>query len=217
MSTLVAQLLALAERIGVEAKDLRLALESKGAMIGEVKLLAFATVPAGWLVCNGATLAQTSYPELYAVIGKAFGGGASTYALPDFTSHLPRQADASLALGGTSSVGGTVELPLSFTLDEANLPAHTHTALMWVTNDAATEQYPAPNLYIGTGTASGNAQPQIYSMSRDEGLVALNDETILVQNAGLGQAVSTTAEVTLPAAMPPVVGMNYVIYAGAAA
>lgn len=216
MSTLVAQLLALAERIGVEAKDLRLAMEGKGAMIGEVKLLAFATVPAGWLVCNGATLAQTSYPELYAVIGNAFGGGASTYALPDFTSHLPRQADASLALGGTSSVGGTVDLNLSFTLSEANLPTHTHTATMNVSTNDAGSSAPIYDGYLAAGATDGTSSPFLY-VEEPGSLSALGADTISVAEAGAGDPVSTTAEVTLPAAMPPVVGMNYVIYAGATA
>jgi len=216
MSALMTQLLALAERIGVEAKDLRHAIEGKGAMIGEVKLLAFAAVPDGWIICNGATLPQTAYPALFDVIGTTFGGGAGTYVLPNFKTALPRQAGDGLVIGATSSTGSTVNLDLSFTLTQANMPSHTHAATMHVSTNDAGSPAPLTNGYLAAGATDGTSTPFIYV--EDPGaLSALGADTIAVANTGGGAPVSTNAQVTLPAAMPPVVGVNYVIYAGSPA
>lgn len=36
-----------------------------------------------WLPCDGSTLSVSSYPELYAILGKKYGGGTGTFNLPD--------------------------------------------------------------------------------------------------------------------------------------
>lgn len=217
MSTLMTQLLALAERVGQEAKALREAMQSGGAVIGEIKLMGFAAVPDGWLVCNGAALPTTSYPQLYEKIGTTFGGGAGTYVLPNFKTALPRQAGDGLVIGATSSAGTSVELPLSFTLTEANLPSHTHTAKMIVSASDATSPSALWEGYLASGSTEGTSVPNLYAADRDGGQVDLSGDTVQIASAGDGSPVSTNADVTLPATMPPVVGVNYVIYAGAAA
>ena len=45
--------------------------------IGEVRAFAMSTPPANWMVCNGATLSKTIYPELYGVIDVTYGGTAN--------------------------------------------------------------------------------------------------------------------------------------------
>jgi len=39
--------------------------------------------PAGWLLCNGQTVATASYSQLYAVIGSTYGGDATNFKVPD--------------------------------------------------------------------------------------------------------------------------------------
>lgn len=41
--------------------------------------------PVGWLLCDGRTVSRTTYPQLFASIGTAFGGGdgSTTFNLPD--------------------------------------------------------------------------------------------------------------------------------------
>lgn len=37
------------------------------------------TVPQGWLLCNGASLAKASYPDLFTAIGYTWGGSGNTF------------------------------------------------------------------------------------------------------------------------------------------
>lgn len=50
---------------------------------GSIVAWAGAVMPAGWLECDGSSRRQSAYPELYAVIGKAFGGTTLNFNVPD--------------------------------------------------------------------------------------------------------------------------------------
>lgn len=52
-----------------------------GAMI----LNTVAAVPTGWLLCDGTAVSRTTYADLFAVLGTAYGpgDGATTFNLPD--------------------------------------------------------------------------------------------------------------------------------------
>ena len=65
------------------------------------------SVPAGWLNCDGLTYADTSFADLYAVIGTSFGGSAANheglsgyFAVPDMQGRV--------SLGGGTGSGLTV-------------------------------------------------------------------------------------------------------------
>ena len=52
-------------------------------------------IPTGWVVCNGATIANTKYPILYKIIGNSYGGTVgSTFKLPPLTQGGPAIMDA---------------------------------------------------------------------------------------------------------------------------
>lgn len=65
------------------------------APVGSVYTFAGATVPTGWLKCNGALLSRTTYAALFAVIGTTYGAGdgSTTFALPDLRGEFVRGAD----------------------------------------------------------------------------------------------------------------------------
>lgn len=48
----------------------------------------------GWLVCDGASYAETDYPDLFAAIGTANGGGAGSFNVPDLRDRFIRGVDA---------------------------------------------------------------------------------------------------------------------------
>lgn len=65
------------------------------------------SVPIGWLNCDGLTYADTSFPDLYEVIGTSFGGSAANheglsgyFAVPDMQGRV--------TLGGGTGSGLTV-------------------------------------------------------------------------------------------------------------
>ena len=55
-----------------------------GAAVGTVVASMSDSIPDGYLLCDGSSLDQADYPELYAVIGEQFGSEDSTsFNLPD--------------------------------------------------------------------------------------------------------------------------------------
>ena len=59
---------------------------SEGAQPGDYKMIAGATIPDGWLLCNGASVSRTTYAKLFAAIGTRYGSGngSTTFNLPNF-------------------------------------------------------------------------------------------------------------------------------------
>jgi microcystin-dependent protein len=51
----------------------------------------------GWLYCNGNTISRTTYADLFAVTGEAYGGGdgQTTFDLPDFRGTFMRGVSGS--------------------------------------------------------------------------------------------------------------------------
>jgi len=66
-----------------------------GVPSGSVFCMAVATVPSGYLECNGAEVSRTTYAVLFAVIGTAYGtgNGSSTFNLPDLRGEFVRGFD----------------------------------------------------------------------------------------------------------------------------
>jgi len=54
-----------------------------------------ATLPPGWLLCNGAEYAGTAYPDLFAVIGTLYGtpGQTGNFRVPDLRGRYVVMAD----------------------------------------------------------------------------------------------------------------------------
>lgn len=77
-----------------------------GRLVGEVVTYAGISAPAGWLLCDGATVSRTTYAALFAVIGTAYGAGdgSTTFGLPDLADRHPtvRSGLASGATGATT-------------------------------------------------------------------------------------------------------------------
>ena len=70
--------------------------------VGSIVPFGGSTAPSGFLLCNGAEVLKTTYAELYAVIGDAFGTASDNtkFKLPDLREAVPKGA----GLSGKSSV-----------------------------------------------------------------------------------------------------------------
>lgn len=62
---------------------------------GSIQAYGGTTAPSGWLLCDGSTVSRTTYEDLYAVIGDAFGNGdgSTTFHLPDLRGRFVRGVD----------------------------------------------------------------------------------------------------------------------------
>ncbi len=118
--------------------------------VGEIRMFAGNYAPQGWAFCNGALLPINGNDALYSVLGTTYGGdGRTNFALPDLRGRIPISRGT---LEGTSyglgSMGGTEKV----TLEESQLPAHTHIAKA---GTAAPVSSPA-NAYWGKTTGIAN-------------------------------------------------------------
>ena len=51
------------------------------------------SAPAGFLICDGSTVATTSYPDLFTAIGYTYGGGGNQFVLPNLLGEFIRGWD----------------------------------------------------------------------------------------------------------------------------
>ena len=93
-----------------------------------------ASVPSGFLECDGAAVSRTTYADLFAVIGTTYGAGdgSTTFDLPDLQDNVvigKSNTKALASTGGantvtsTGNVGGSTA---NATLSESQLASHDH-------------------------------------------------------------------------------------------
>lgn len=105
--------------------------QSTSVPIGSITAFGGATVPTGWLSCDGSLVTSSQYPQLFAAIGYSWGGGEGSFYLPDLRGRFLRGVDggagvdtdastrtASHAGGNTGNAVGTVQ--------SDQIKAHTH-------------------------------------------------------------------------------------------
>ena len=190
---------------------------------GVIMNYAGATPPAGFLLCNGAAVSQTTYVDLYNAIGVTFGNpGGGNFNLPDSRGRFLAGADnmggsaANRLTGYTvTSTGGAQAI----TLSTGQLPAHNHAITDPGHNHGVTDPghaHPvAPGInangYLfdvssgGTGYGTGPSQKNTATTTGSQVTgVSINTNTtgISTQNAGGGSSVTI---------VPPTLAINHII------
>ena len=77
--------------------------------VGTISAYGGNTAPTGWLLCDGTAISQTTYADLFAVIGCNFGCSGGNFNLPDLRGRFLRGRDGSTTrdpdrVNGCSSV-----------------------------------------------------------------------------------------------------------------
>jgi microcystin-dependent protein len=91
--------------------------------VGEIRMFAGNFAPAGWMFCEGQTLAISENEVLFNLIGTMYGGdGQETFNLPDLRGRIPVHQGS----GFNPAQSGGVE---QVTLTQNQVPAHTHALL----------------------------------------------------------------------------------------
>ena len=77
-----------------------------GVPTGSVFCMAVATVPSGYLECNGQTLSRSTYAALFAIIGTQYGApSGSTFKVPDLRGEFIRGFDNGRGVNPNRSIG----------------------------------------------------------------------------------------------------------------
>lgn len=168
--------------------------------IGEIRIFAGNFAPNGWAFCDGSLLSISENETLFNLIGTTYGGdGQSTFALPDLRGRVPVHV-------GTGSGLSNVMLGQSFgaetvTLTANQLPLHTHSAQISVTNTDANLTTPTANSSIARmGTLSGRQFIPANSYNTSDPDVSIGSMT-----------TSTVGSLTPVSLMKPYCGVNYII------
>lgn len=105
-----------------------------GVPVGTIIAYGGATIPSGWLLCDGSAISRTTYSALFNAIGIAWGRGnsTSTFNLPDLRGRFMRGVDFgagndpdSLSRFALASQGNTGDKVGSYQLDA--FQGHYHT------------------------------------------------------------------------------------------
>lgn len=113
----------------ISISDMRLVRQLDGPLIGSVHDWAGPSVPAGYLLCDGSSVAISDYPDLYAVIGATYGQvDGNHFTVPDAQGRVTvgvdgtGQADRLAGSGALAGSGGAEKVSLTAN----NLPVHVH-------------------------------------------------------------------------------------------
>lgn len=121
-------------------------------------------IPPGFLLCFGQTVAQATYPLLFAAIGTTWGPATGgNFTLPDWRGIVLAGADN---MGGTAAgrltgyVLGTTGGNQAVTLGVTQIPPHTHNITGTTGNDSPDHTHnslQSAATTVGPGSASGFA------------------------------------------------------------
>ena len=80
-----------------------------GVPTGAVFCVAVATIPTGYLECNGAPVSRTTYAALFSFIGTQYGAGngSSTFNLPDLRGEFVRGFDNGRGVDSGRGIGSS--------------------------------------------------------------------------------------------------------------
>lgn len=93
------------------------------------------SAPTGYLLCDGSAVSRTTYADLFAAIGTAYGAGngTTTFNLPNMKGRVPVGRDAAQSEFDTLGETGGAK---THTLTEAEMPEHNHTFQLPRTHDS---------------------------------------------------------------------------------
>jgi len=155
--------------------------------VGSIMWFAGSTAPTGWILCNGATYTNSTYPNLVAVIGTTFGGTPGTnFMVPNISATTGAYyIRFTTAVGVTSTlsllsapVGSMVQWPVTSSYptgwlrcDGSNISRTSYADLFaligttYGTGDGSTT-FTLPNI-----SASGAGSPVYIIKSTSSGLI----------------------------------------------
>lgn len=128
------------------------------AYIGEIRMTGFDYAPEGWQICDGSLLSVNDYQALFALLNTTYGGnGQTTFAVPDLRGRVPVHQGQGAGL--TNRVLGSTFGTETVTLNQSQLPAHTHNFVASTT--AAVSTTPSASSVLATAVPDGSGAARV--------------------------------------------------------
>ena len=139
-----------------------------------------ASVPTGFLECNGQTVSRSTYAALFAIVGTTYGAGdgATTFNVPDLQDNVAVGKSGTKALASTggantvTSTGNVGGSTANATLSTAQLASHSHS--QGATSGGPTSPNPNPSVFKfnpantgSTGSGTGHSHNMSATFSGD--------------------------------------------------
>ena len=124
-----------------------------------------ASVPSGFLECDGTAVSRSTYSALFAIVGTTYGAGdgATTFAVPDLQDNTPVGKSGTKALASTggantvSSTGNVGGSTANASLSTAQLASHSHSVPVVNSQTGAGSTIQAGSAGPASNRTSGNA------------------------------------------------------------
>lgn len=165
---------------------------------GLINAFDLTSAPAGYLLCNGASVSKNTYPELFSAIGYRHGGSGNNFNLPDLRGKMILGVNSSHAIGTT---GGKEKQNIQIN----NLPAHNHN----VNGTISYQGHKSSNLvvgedYIGINSSLGGISLLDYKYA----------QTTIPKEAVFSETSSDTGNGSALEILNPYLSVNYYISTG---
>ena len=150
-----------------------------GVPSGAVFCIAVASVPSGYLECNGQSVSRTTFSALFAVIGTQYGASnSSTFKVPDLRGEFIRGFDNGRGVDSGRSVASS---------QSHQHPQHNHNVSA-SSNSSVSDPGHKHNILFGIGSFGGSSGAQV---PRDSGTI-----TNRMSNSNTGISVSTSTSIS---------------------
>ena len=153
--------------------------------LGEIRMFGGNFAPTGWALCQGQLMSIQQNAALFSILGTTFGGnGTTTFALPDLQGRVP--VSQGQGPGLSPYTPGQAAGSENVTLQQSQMPAHTHSANG--NSGAANQTSPAGSVWAapldsggGAGTGYSNAAPNAAMSPAAIGLAGGNQPFSVIQ------------------------------------
>jgi len=137
----------------------------QGVNTGIVVPWGSASIPSGFLLCDGTSYSTTTYAALFAVIAYTYGGSGASFLVPDLRDRTIVGVSSANSKALAQGIGANTVTPTgniagstaATTLTTAQIASHTHTAAvaMAAPSNCASAQNVPSAASMNTGAAGG--------------------------------------------------------------